>query len=487
MKKKTICIIHYNTPQMTEAVILSVRKQCAEDYQIIVFDNSDKRPFTAKMKGVKVLNNRQQQLVNFDKELEARPNKCFEYAIQSNFGSAKHMMSVQYLWDVVPEGFILLESDVLLKKDIGFLWDENYAACGKVQWLHSRYPREVSADRLLPFLCYLNVPLLKANGAKYYDPERSWCLHSANPQDPRNRYDTGACILEDIKNTKPQLVARLYADLDRCFEHYNGGSWRKNDPAGQEEWINEHRSLWEPYPTTDAKIYICTHKDFTPKVNNPVYEILDARKWERTKADKQTGLFFSELAHMQQVANKKKLPAMVGFCHYRKYFDFMNNVPANLADMECIVSARINLGMSMRDQYATFSNVEDLDALTHIIDNYYHDFFPAWQHALNSHEMHPCSMFVIPQDKFREMVRFAVSAINSTIFSLPGVDDTGASTLDDIEKRIQENSAAYHVNEVGKDYAFRIGGQLAERLISAWIDWQYPQATQYNINITEQK
>ena len=56
--KKTICIIHFNTPELTEAAILSLRKHCAEPYDIVVFDNSDKRPFTKKMKGVKVLNNR---------------------------------------------------------------------------------------------------------------------------------------------------------------------------------------------------------------------------------------------------------------------------------------------------------------------------------------------------------------------------------------------------------------------------------------------
>ena len=84
MKQKTICIVHYNTPELTEAAIMSVRKQCAENYQIVVFDNSDKRPFTKKMKGVKVINNRKQQVVNCDAELAKQGTS--DYFLQQRSG-----------------------------------------------------------------------------------------------------------------------------------------------------------------------------------------------------------------------------------------------------------------------------------------------------------------------------------------------------------------------------------------------------------------
>jgi len=31
---KTICIVHYNTPELTEKAILSVRKWCLEDIRV---------------------------------------------------------------------------------------------------------------------------------------------------------------------------------------------------------------------------------------------------------------------------------------------------------------------------------------------------------------------------------------------------------------------------------------------------------------------
>ena len=238
--KKSIGIIHYNTPELTEACILSIRKVGC-DWPVTVLDNSDARPFTKRMKGVKVLNNRKQQLINFDEELSFFPDKCWDMAKKSNYGSVKHMMSVQYLFDVLPEGFILVESDVIITQPFDFLWDEQYAACGKAQWFRGR---RIEHDRLLPWLCYLNVPLLTANGAKYYDPSRSWGLQPGGTSNTNNWYDTGASILEDIINKKPQLTARLYPDLDKYYVHYCGGSWRGNDMKQQAAWLTKYKNFW---------------------------------------------------------------------------------------------------------------------------------------------------------------------------------------------------------------------------------------------------
>ena len=90
--KKSIGIIHYNTPELTETCILSIRKVGC-DWPVTVLDNSDARPFSKRMKGVKVLNNRKQQLINFDEELALYPDKCWEMARKSNYGSVKHSES----------------------------------------------------------------------------------------------------------------------------------------------------------------------------------------------------------------------------------------------------------------------------------------------------------------------------------------------------------------------------------------------------------
>lgn len=240
--KKTIAIVHFNTPELTEAAILSMRKQAKEDYQVVIFDNSNERPFKRRMRGVKVINNTKGQLINFDEELAKYPDRETRYAMKSNFGSFKHILTVQKLWELIPEGFILMESDVLIKKPFDFIWDEQFAAVGRIQWHQQGNLCDV--PRLLPLLCYMNVPLLTANGARYFDPMRCWALQKGIMV-RGNWYDTGASLLEDIVKTKPALVCRNYKTLPECYIHYHGGSWRQNNVEEQKKWLEEHKDLWK--------------------------------------------------------------------------------------------------------------------------------------------------------------------------------------------------------------------------------------------------
>ena len=126
---KTVAIIHFNTPELTEAGIKSLRKVSGMEYDVVVFDNSDKRPFpVGKADGhTTIIDNTKGQIIDFEKELAKYQDKCWDLAWRSNYGSAKHIMTVQKLWELIPQGFILMESDILLTRNIDFLWNEEYA------------------------------------------------------------------------------------------------------------------------------------------------------------------------------------------------------------------------------------------------------------------------------------------------------------------------------------------------------------------------
>lgn len=474
---KQIAIVHYNTPELTEAAILSVRKHTTVPYVFYILDNSDARPFKKKMKGVKVFDNTKGKIIDFETELAKYPDRNIPLGKASNDGSFKHIISVQKLFELVPEGFILMESDVLIRKNFDFLWNEKYAACGKVEWYRGRRQEH---DRLLPWLCYLNVPLLVKHGARYFDPDRCWNLYPDINDAKHNYWDTGSTVLADIIKTKPALWARFYKELDQYFVHYHGGSWRK-DVESQKVWLEQYRELWYTPENKNAKIFICTHKDFDCPVHNDVYQIIDARKTNKDIAPNGLrGSFYSEILTYQRMAERKKLPKIVGFCGWRKYFNFMDNVP-ELSDYKCIVSANLPLGeMTMRDQYASFSNVEDLDILTGIIDKHNKKFSEAWHKALEAHTLHPYSMFVMPADDFRCMMEVVTELLAKWVLKVGK----------DIEGRIAADPKKYHVGEHPvwtPEYQYRIGGELGERIISAWIDWQFPNATQMPVNITAEK
>ena len=471
-----VAIVHYNTPELTEAGILSLRKHGGMDWPVTVFDNSDRKPFKKNMKGVKVIDNTKGKVIDFDAELAKYPDRNTLLGKASNDGSVKHMLSVQKLWELLPQGFILMESDVLIKKSIAFLWDEQWAATGRGEWFHGRRQEH---DRLFPFLCYMNVPLLVANGARYFDPDRCWNLWP-DDNDTRNYWDTGACLLDDIIKTKPALRAKLYPKLFDCFEHYTGGSWRQKDEDNQKAWLEAHRDLWYTPENKDTKIFVCQHADFEPVVTNKVYETIDIRKHGDKDENGVPGCFYSELLHMHIVSKRKKLPKYIGQCHYRRYFGFMDNLPDVSAVIErhgAITTEPEDLGMTMRQQYATWGNPDDLEICTQIIREKYPDFYEAWCRALGSKFMHLGSLSIMRTEDWMQMQAMAWDICQEYLKHIGG----------DIEKHVKENPEAYRLDTFTVKHQMRVGGQFMERINSAFVDWKFPNAMNVPLVVSQVK
>ena len=261
-KDRQIAIVHFNTPELTEAAIRSIRKHGGEDYEITVLDNSQDvdypesehikgmkmkaRPFTKNMPGVRVIDNTKGQVFDIDAELEKYTKNLAWYKTYNNWGSVRHMISIQALWDILPDGFLLVESDTLLKKSVDFMFQPNQCCVGYIQ---QQPGNPFHTERLVPMLCYINPKLCREGGAKYYDPTRCWMLNG-DRNDKRNWYDTGASFLEDIIQNKPRtrgikLSRDLYVSL---FEHFGSGSWKDNNRRGESltaiEWLTKNKVLW---------------------------------------------------------------------------------------------------------------------------------------------------------------------------------------------------------------------------------------------------
>lgn len=487
MKQKTVAIINFNTPELTEACILSIRKHGCY-WPVVVFDNSqsvvfppgdgmkertiEARPFTKKMNGVAVVDNTKGQVIDFEKELTKFPEKHIPHGGVNNWGSDLHMMTVERLWELLPDGFILVESDVLVRTDIRSLWREEYSFCAYVQ-KHQQGNR-FGRGRILPMLCYFNVPRFREEGVHYFDPNRSWMLHHGE-ENPLNWYDTGASLLEDVLAHRPRLKG-LHVDIRPMIEHLGGGSYYENENDRREKWLKRHEHLWnyKAPENKDAKIYVCTHTDFTQAVNNPVYEVVDVRKDK--KSVKAPRAFYSELLHMKRVSEKKKLTEYVGFCQYRKYFDFMDVVPDIAATIEkhgAITTTPLDMQTTMRDQFASWGNVADLDIVTDIINTKHPSFADAWKKALESHYLHLGTMYIVRRDEFKELVALMWAVVNEFLKVIGG----------NIEKHIAK--CPVELLEPG-DY-IRVGGSIAERIASAWMDWKHPHATRYGLTITGEK
>lgn len=238
--KRTVCIVHYNTPKLTQCCIRSLLKHTRVD-KVIVFDNSDRLPFMTKNKQfvadhgnlISIIDNTQGQFVNFGRWLSTFHDK--EPSPGNDYGSAKHCVSIQWLIDHTDAPFVLMDSDVLIRRDIADFW--SHPDCAWVGEVGSNVKERFGYDicKVQPFLCWLNVPLLRACGISYFNPSYMWNITTVAPND---RYDTGAWFYRAV--SEAELPTHNLSLNDTIF-HLAHASWRDRHLM---EWLEEHRKEW---------------------------------------------------------------------------------------------------------------------------------------------------------------------------------------------------------------------------------------------------
>lgn len=216
-----ICIVHFNTPVLTKCLLASIRRHHPND-NVIIFDNSDKLPLGVNRLVSHYYDNTAGAIINFNEELLKYPNRdiYMQQKVGVNFGSAKHAMSINWLCNNLGEDFVLLDSDVLLKRPIDFV-DKTYACICEI------YKNIDGAKlRCSPMLCYLNAPMLKSLGISYFDANRMLALNKCDPDSMK--YDTGSSLYEDLLNTN--LIKPII--MNDYIEHYGNGSWNITKRSG---------------------------------------------------------------------------------------------------------------------------------------------------------------------------------------------------------------------------------------------------------------
>jgi hypothetical protein len=472
-KAMEVLIIHYNTPELTAAAVRSLLKQTPEA-RVTLFDNSDKRPWVNQedlKESVEVIDNTKGQIVDWDEWLATFPDK--KNTTANNWASAKHCYSVELCMDRFLDGFILMDSDVLVKKDISGLVDKGCAFVGEECAGTKKFP----VPRVLPMLCWINTPMLKEAGIRYYNAEKMWKLTS---KAPNCYYDTGAWLLEAVREAG--LNCRNISFKDYIL-HYGHGSWRnRQKTAGT--WLEENRSLWCQKKANDnVRIYVCTHTDFKQVVKDHVYEVVDARQWNGDVCDNGLrGSFYSELISYKHIAERKDLPELVGFCCYRKYFSFMDDVPdfsEVFGEYDAVAATPIRVLPDVAGQYAHCHNKRDLAIVTDIVKRDYPEMWPSFSRSLRQPSLYACNMFIVRREDFRWMIQ--------TVFDI--LDKYLETVGMDIEGRIESNPREYHIGRPRTGvvaYQYRIGGFLGERIINALLRFRFQHIKHYDKVITQQ-
>ena len=244
--KKNIVIIHYNTPSFTECLVKSVNRY-VKDAKIYIFDNSDKLPFVAEFENVTIFDNTKGQIIDFNKWLEKFPFRTKTSAGKNNYASAKHCYSVHKCMELIDEPFVLLDSDVLLKQDISFLFSDSDIFIGTTELWKAKActKNHVSKAKLraVPYLSFINTELCKKHGVKYFNES---CIYGLSANG--DSYDTGTYFFEQITKKKLKWTK---INISNYIVHYKAGSWvdkaKKFDGYKQisgSKWLENNKKYW---------------------------------------------------------------------------------------------------------------------------------------------------------------------------------------------------------------------------------------------------
>ena len=191
----------------------------------------------------------------------------------------------------------------------------------------------------------------------------------------------------------------------------------------------------------------------------------------------------SELFHHIFVADNYKLKDYVGFCHYRRYFSFMDNIPdvnEIFKNYDAIVGNVIKYKNTVRGCYEEWHNIDDLNILSDIIKNKYEEYYEAYNTYMNNNTIFACNMFIMKKDDFLKCTKLLKSVLKDLI-EVIGFD---------IDKRIENNKEKYLKNFYPNntvEYQHRIYGYLLERMVGVFIVKHFKKLKWYNIIVTEDK
>lgn len=240
-------------------------------------------------------------------------------------------------------------------------------------------------------------------------------------------------------------------------------------------------------------MFIGTQKTFTPAVKNKTYKIIVGNheiennsnlelincKHDSTLDDR----FYSELYMLDYVSKNIELKQYVGFCHNRRYFSFLDDIPdldKTFSEYDAVCSKPKILKTNVKSQYLSCHNIEDLYIIGGIIAEKYPEQANMWKNFINGNILIPYNMFIMKREDFKEYIDFIFSILDEYL-KIVGTD---------INKRIYDNYEKYIKRFYPNDsveYQYRIGGYIAERCTNLFMMYKFKKIKTYPVIITENK
>jgi hypothetical protein len=247
-------------------------------------------------------------------------------------------------------------------------------------------------------------------------------------------------------------------------------------------------------------IFVVTHKGFYLPVENDIYKIITVgdrninginhfKDNDSLNNISHLNCFFSELTAIYYIWKNYDIKEWIGFCHYRRFFEFLDNVPdLNKLGVDVVLPQHFEFEHSIYAQYDICSNKEDLDLIIEILEHLFDvlkmDKNLIYEFFHKNNKLYACNMFIIKRELFNEYCEF----IFHVLFEYLRIKNLRNS--EDIKQMVQNNSekylkGKYPMNAV--EYQTRIGGAISERLFSFFIFLKNVKHIEFDFYLTEEK
>ena len=237
------------------------------------------------------------------------------------------------------------------------------------------------------------------------------------------------------------------------------------------------------------KIFIMTHKDFKNYRYNPVYSIVaNNRKLFKKKYNLDTFFVtegklykknraYSEMSNIYYIYQLYKdgniTSKYIGLNHYRRYFNFTDNIP-NIEDIfekyDAILCEPENIYQNMIEQYCEMHICETYHEILEIIKEMKPEYYKTALNSSKEKKIYPCNLFIMRKNDFFKYCEF--------IFDLLFEFDKRKKFYSDEDVL---NYAKKFFNDSNSYYQSRIEGFLSERISTIFFNQHFRRIKTFKI------
>lgn len=237
-------------------------------------------------------------------------------------------------------------------------------------------------------------------------------------------------------------------------------------------------------------IFVCSHKQYESPVHNEVYKTLSLGNNTELYGDNiirdDTGdnisdmnPFYCELSGLYWIWKNYDIKEYIGFCHYRRYFDFFDKLPKDIEDYDIILPIPLSINTTVYEHYTEYHNGDDLKLVYDIMIEKYNVPKEIANEILNNRTyMSFFNMFICNRTFFNKYCEFIFGILDDYL------KYHNISNINDVYQMVEENIDNYLKNFYPNNtisYQSRIGGYLSERLFNVFVALKNPKIKYFNV------